>query len=219
MSRCTDRSLGDMLHAYELGILGEDDQRRFEAHLLVCDQCFEQVQDFLPTAALLRRVPEVASIARKAVRERETEERSSNSRFRRLISTPVIRYAAMAAILIAAAVPIIRYSMLDGAPEQEIFLSPVRGSENAVIDLSAGRRIAITFVVPGAAAGTVCNVSILSQAGDTLYSDPSLSGFNKNGQAVVELETSAFRPGIYVLSAEHCSQATGSVRQYYFLAR
>lgn len=219
MSKCTDRHLGDMLHAYELGILEEDDQREFEAHLLVCDQCFERVQALLPQAALLRHAPEVEAIAREAVKKGEAEDKSSVSLVRRLVSTPVVRYLAAAAILIVAAVPVVRYSVFDGAPDQEIFLSAVRGSEDAVIDLSAGGRVAITFAVPGVTESSVCAVTIFDQKGDTLFSDPSLSGFGRAGQAVVELETSAFHPGIYVLSAERCTHAADSVRQYYFLAR
>jgi anti-sigma factor RsiW len=208
-----------MLHAYELGILEEDDQREFEAHLLVCDQCFERVQAFLPTAALLRHAPEVEAIAREAVRQGETGKQSSRSFFRSIISIPAVRYAAMAAILLAVAVPLVRYNVFDAAPEQQIFLSPVRSSEDAVIDLSVGGRVAITFVMPGASEATVCAVTVVSQAGDTLFSDQSLSGFNTTGQVMVELETSAFSPGVYVLSAEHCTHAADSVRQYYLLAR
>ena len=46
MSNCTDPELGKLLHAYEIGILSEDDTERFEMHMLECEYCTERIIDF-----------------------------------------------------------------------------------------------------------------------------------------------------------------------------
>jgi tetratricopeptide (TPR) repeat protein len=44
----------DMLHAYELGMLRDDDLRAFEEHLMDCDRCFERIKHLESAGELLR---------------------------------------------------------------------------------------------------------------------------------------------------------------------
>lgn len=59
MSNCTDRKIGRLLHHYELGLLSDEDRRRFEMHLLECDICFEDVRQFRQQALLMKNDNEV----------------------------------------------------------------------------------------------------------------------------------------------------------------
>lgn len=43
MSSCSDQIVGRMLHAYELGMLEEDEEQRFEIHLITCSFCQSQL--------------------------------------------------------------------------------------------------------------------------------------------------------------------------------
>ena len=54
MSQCTEPGLGDLLHAYELRLLSEEDGRRFEYHMLTCEHCFNAVEEFEQTTRLIR---------------------------------------------------------------------------------------------------------------------------------------------------------------------
>ncbi len=54
MSQCTDKHIGEKLHAFELGQLSDDDRQEVMAHLCECEYCFRRAEKFLKTAHLLR---------------------------------------------------------------------------------------------------------------------------------------------------------------------
>lgn len=54
MNTCTDKRFADMLYAYELGLLGEEETRELEIHLLECDDCFARASQLDPAMRLIR---------------------------------------------------------------------------------------------------------------------------------------------------------------------
>ncbi len=54
MSGCTDKRFENMLHAYELNLLDEEEHYEFEVHLYKCNSCFRKVEAFGKTAELLQ---------------------------------------------------------------------------------------------------------------------------------------------------------------------
>ena len=72
MSGCIDDRFERMLHAYELGMLSEQNRRDLEIHLLDCDSCWRQVQELEPTLRIMKTDPDVpSSIERLAGRQAE----------------------------------------------------------------------------------------------------------------------------------------------------
>lgn len=69
MGGCRDKRFADMLYAYELGMLGEEERRELELHLLDCEQCFEDVREFRAAAGLLKHDAEVRESVRKFVEQ------------------------------------------------------------------------------------------------------------------------------------------------------
>ena len=59
MGECKDKRFRDMIYAYELGMLSEDEIRELELHLLECEECMQSVREFRQTALLLRHDKEV----------------------------------------------------------------------------------------------------------------------------------------------------------------
>lgn len=53
-NHCTDQETGKLITLYELGKLREDQQERFEQHLMDCDFCLQELQALSPTIAALR---------------------------------------------------------------------------------------------------------------------------------------------------------------------
>jgi len=51
---CNDKHFEQMLSAYELGMLSDDDREAFELHLYSCESCFERVNKFRSAARVLR---------------------------------------------------------------------------------------------------------------------------------------------------------------------
>ena len=52
--RCLDKTIGDKLMAYELGMLDAEETEQFELHLLECVYCSTRAHEFRTAAALLR---------------------------------------------------------------------------------------------------------------------------------------------------------------------
>ena len=53
MSGCTDKNIGKELDRYLLKMLSEEDVERFERHLLECDFCASEVENFIETSTHL----------------------------------------------------------------------------------------------------------------------------------------------------------------------
>lgn len=54
MDKCKDKRFREMLYAYELGMLLEEERRELELHLLDCESCLQSVMEFKSAAQLLR---------------------------------------------------------------------------------------------------------------------------------------------------------------------
>ena len=59
MAGCSDKRFEEMLYAYELGLLEEDEERELEIHLLECGSCFEKVRNMSRASDLLRHSPRI----------------------------------------------------------------------------------------------------------------------------------------------------------------
>lgn len=71
--RCTDMRYSAMLHAYELGMLSDDDRLGFQAHMLSCRHCFERAQKLEAISELLRTDPDVREVPRLVVSQGERQ--------------------------------------------------------------------------------------------------------------------------------------------------
>jgi len=108
MSGCTDNRFAQMLYAYELGMLSEEEQRELELHLLECDYCFRSVAEFRQAAGLIKNDPAVREMVDQVVQDiPETttgyvpaEEQSPAKRKWLRIVPPVLAAAAVILILL-----------------------------------------------------------------------------------------------------------------------
>ena len=62
MSKCLDRTVGDMLYDYEVGILADGEMNLVEAHLLECSYCRELMLEHQDVSELLREDSEVKEL-------------------------------------------------------------------------------------------------------------------------------------------------------------
>ena len=72
MSACTNPELGAKLHAYELGILSEEECKELELHMLECPECDAQADSFEAAAAVIRESSEVRDIVTATEEPRES---------------------------------------------------------------------------------------------------------------------------------------------------
>lgn len=71
MSECRDKKFKEMLHAYELGLLSDEDRAAFETHLIECDYCFERVQRMETASSLIRDDSDARQVVNDAVEHEE----------------------------------------------------------------------------------------------------------------------------------------------------
>ena len=67
MTECTDPTIGELLHAYELDFLEGEEVERFKLHLLDCEYCSEELKAFDPQVELLFKDPDVRALIEEGV--------------------------------------------------------------------------------------------------------------------------------------------------------
>ncbi len=116
MSNDRDRNWKDLLYAYELGMLDDDERRELELHLMEHEQDFEDFKEFHDVIALLRQDHDVRrtieDIARKQADEEKSDEPEQVRGWRR-------RWPALASILVIAILLILKPWQIEFHPTQE----------------------------------------------------------------------------------------------------
>ncbi|MBU0982371.1 MAG: zf-HC2 domain-containing protein, partial [candidate division Zixibacteria bacterium] len=74
MSDCTDKRYEQLLHAFELGMLNDDDRLAFQEHLLNCPHCFEQARAMEDVADLMRNDDDIRQIPHDAASDATASE-------------------------------------------------------------------------------------------------------------------------------------------------
>ncbi len=67
MGACTDKRFQHLLYAYEQGMLSDEERRELELHLLDCEHCFKDVQEFREAAELIKHDSDVLRSVREFV--------------------------------------------------------------------------------------------------------------------------------------------------------
>jgi hypothetical protein len=224
VSQCSNPEYEHMLHAFELGLLAEEDRLHFEEHLLDCDYCFARVEEFMAISHRMRHDPdvrpdpeEVKNLLSGTAGKQEVEDTSVKnwSRFTRLV--------AIAAMVIVAALPVywlgFRETATDG-PIQQINLMPTRGGSPPVLYLDEGGTAEIRFVAEGIQSGTGMKVRIVGRTGGVIYETDYDEAVDASGNGNISLPITEFEPGFYKLIFFQPHDTTqASQREYNFRVR
>ncbi|MBN2227890.1 MAG: tetratricopeptide repeat protein [candidate division Zixibacteria bacterium] len=116
MSNDRKDNLKDLLYAYELGMLTDEDRRELELHLLENEQDFEDFKEFHDVITLMRQDSDVRrtieEIAQEQADEDEVVESGQTRHWRR-------RWPALASILVIAILLILKPWQIEIHPTQE----------------------------------------------------------------------------------------------------
>jgi tetratricopeptide (TPR) repeat protein len=128
MAGCIDERFEKMLHAYEMGVLPDEERRALEIHLLECEHCMQSVREFQEPARLLRHDREIRTAIKKIVEEHpETGELPSGKIripfWRRMMPRLV---PATVVALLALIVLILKPWQIEIRPTQEAVAVPNR---------------------------------------------------------------------------------------------
>ena len=206
MSKCKDSDLGNLLHAYELNVLSEEDIERFEIHLMECEHCFNQLKNFEQEATLLSSDDEVRELVREVSREEYPESESFLKRIWRYLwpETPLFFKPALAYLLILLMILPVYHGLKkltenEIRPVQAISLFPDRSTAEEVFKISVGGDGLISFVFRGAVAGESYRVVIESEDGREIFRDDAFINFDEYETGQVLLPLAKMKPGSYRL--------------------
>lgn len=114
MGQCTDNKIGEMLFAFELNLLSEEEERVVWSHLLDCDHCRRRAKRFADTANTLRHRDE----ARQVFSRVDSERSPIGALWTRLRGRPAAK-RAIAIIAVMVIVLILRPWQIQFNPSQE----------------------------------------------------------------------------------------------------
>ena len=192
--KCSDSTIGDLRHAYELGALSVEDTEKFEIHVLSCEHCYEEVARFETASTFLRSDMDARREARLAVEGKQRERSLVTSLLRHLWpESPLVFKPAVAFFLLALMIYPAYLGMKStdsGLREiQTISLIPSRSTATAAFKVSSDQDGLISFVCPGAEAGKEYRLTIESENGDEIMSIEKFTGFDQyeTGRIVIPL--------------------------------
>lgn len=212
-NRCCTDYYRNLLHAYELGLLSDEEREEFERHYLECGDCFREVREFEQAGKFLREDEDVYDTVRiLADRDRAS---SGNGNFRGNVWRRAIfsRVVAAAAMIIVLAIP--AYFMLRGPTERQVVeLMAMRGESHGTIDLEKGGEVEIMFLLPDVLSDRSCSVKLVSFGGEEVFSGEDFSEFDRNGVGKLHLRVADFTDGYYKLLI---ADAAGEIHAEYLL--
>jgi anti-sigma factor RsiW len=217
MKNCRQPELGKLLHAYELGMLSDDDRTRFEAHLLDCEACFGEITQLEGVSSLLRDDVDVAALIRREAAP--TASKPLLARWRESLwpqKNLLLRPAMLYLLLVLAIYPAYRglkapdTSFIESV--QTLNLTGMRSltSEKIVPNKS----LAVRFRYVGSEVGHAYVVALTTEQGETLFIDSFFTGFDETETAQLLIPAKLLTVGRYDLTItdptgiEHNSEQT-----------
>lgn len=218
---CTDRKLGSLLFAYEIGALGPEDIDRFELHLLECEHCFDAAQRFSRYAKMIREDEIIAGEVAKSI-DSDARSLSVGKRMKQyfwpgspLPFRPAVLYLIIIIMLYPAYTGIFHPRPRGFSQMQSINLSPTRASADETFSLSAGRDGLIVFIFDGAIPGRKYTITIVSDDGSTIYVDDSFTAFDNFATGRLTFPLELMKPGEYRLEIYDALSDTAGDKQIY----
>ena len=204
---CSETRMKALLHAYELGMISDEEKDAFEAHLLDCEDCFQQVKEFMPRATLLAVSPSI----KKQLEASFAGEKREGSIWRKLqqVLWPeglpvVLKPAALVCVMLLMLYP--AYLGIVGSPGnqvvtvQEIGLVPTRSIQTFTVE--PDQDVVLSFVCPGIIAGQTCTVTLYNNSGDVIHQEDDFSGIDSFSVGRLMIPHRLIAPGKYRLSLQ-----------------
>lgn len=223
MQRCADESVGRLLHAYEIGILDEQECEQFEVHLLECEYCSNLLDGFERHCSLLMSSPRAKAIVDQAAANTiETE-----SAVRRIWGylwpkTPLVLRPAVAYMLVLAlAVPAyLGLGPLTTPPVSELqqtaHLSPTRAAAG-VFRKSVSGYVLLTFDFNGYVPGRAYRIVIESDDGTVAYVNDQFRSFDERETGSLMLSLSELKTERYrLIISDPKSESSLAIQEYLF---
>jgi hypothetical protein len=222
MDRCTNPEIGNWIHAYELRQLTEEENEKFEIHLMECDYCFHQVRKAENVINNLMGDKEIKAEVEKMV----TGETFYNRFWRPLkehlwpdtyiVLRPALAYFIILLLLVPAYLGIKDINRTRIKHVNTLTLTPDR-------DVSAEKRtsdndLLLSFIFPGAEPHKSYEVRIIAPDKKVIYENRDFREFDNNEKAFLLIAASQLKSGTYTLTiVDPGEQPPYNAQEYYFV--
>ncbi len=206
MTNCTDKNLGALLPAYELGALSDEDEKRLEIHLMQCEHCMNEVVAFEPSARVLRNSTKIKeAMARHAKPIQGVGSAKTLIRYlwpdAPLIFKPAL-YILLVLLMVVPAIVGLRVMTGDTGdvrPVQMIRLIPTRAFASNTLSIESGLDAAISFAVPDYSPGRLYDLAVINDLGGEVMRLDSFGSIDERGMGQIIVTNRAMKPGSYHL--------------------
>ncbi len=217
--KCNDSTVGHLLFAYELNQLNEEEEERFDIHLLNCDFCAEMVEGFSREVYALQTEPSLLRALNTS--HGDVGEESIWSRVKRLLwprSPVILRPGVLLPLVLLLILPTVT-RILEGPKPQGSVVRVVtlyqgRGMESAHVT-NAGQGIIIAVACRFAGPDTPCSIRLQSLDGRFIFENPSSLDFDSSG-VINLLMAEGLDEGSYVLTVSEAGRANGQQQEFRF---
>ncbi len=218
-SECTAPETGALIHLYELGSLSNLDKDDFEIHLLSCESCFRQVQEFKNESAIMR-----DSLTIKELMA-EPESETSPSGFWNLLwpKKPILLQPGisllMVLLLVLPAIIGIKYLLSPGDSIQSlqmISITSTRSSGDFFFTKDIGLNGVINLSFRGAIAGHTYKTSIYNSDSTRVILPEGSVVMDDLGMGQIFIPLKKFEVDQYILCIADTANAKEPYHHYRF---
>ena len=207
--KCTDDSVGVLLHAYELGLLSPEDRDRFEIHLMSCDYCYGELKQFAPRGIMLGGSPDVkqaldeklAAAQRKRLSQRKTPEYDRPGIF--FAFKPAFLYLIIVLLMVPSYFGVSKMFESGTSPAirpvQLIYLTPTRSPITNVFESTREMDGIIFVACTGANTKSCYRLEISTDEDNPVFVIDKFDQFDERGTAQLILPRELMKKGDYRL--------------------
>ncbi len=221
IDKCIEKTVGALIHAYELGLLTEEEIALFERHLLKCEHCVSRIEELSPRLQLMRRDPFVKNEIHHL--DNVANPKQSNSVSWKQLLWPDTYFVLKPAILITVILLMIYPSYqgyIDNSESaigtiQVFDLLPLRSTSNTISHVSDKDNILLSFIYEGSKLGLKYRLDIKDEAGTIIFANDQFQGFDKYGKGVLFIPANLLSSGDYRLIISNPNENSLSRNQEY----
>ena len=206
MSKCINPKLGNLIHAYELKTLKDEDAEQFELHLLSCDHCFNELSSFHDEVSMLLSDDQI----KQAVEENLTTKASGASAKRPAWRSlwpermPIVLKPAVGYVLTALVIVVWLGSSILNPPEkirgvQAIGFYQTRSSESHVFYKDKSGDAVIKFIVPAYDGQQQVEITVFGSRNEWIYANSHFGEIEGSGMGRLYLSLDDLNRGEYAL--------------------
>ncbi len=222
MKECNDPSIGQLLHAFELGILNDKERESFELHLAQCEYCFEKFMQFQEVTLQIRVDEEAQEIVSDMVSPPTPPIRS---RIRVWLFELIPRLKSPKLVLAQMILIVAIYAgftnWLGTGVQQTLYLMPERGAAGNILLLDKGEKAKIIFDMSKSNPQKQYLIGVFSPDDEIVVSNIDYSlNTEFQGRIIgsVRIPVDNFAPGNYILRVSHENAAYDSTLYEYEFA-